>query len=88
MQAYSGSPGVGCDHCHVVVDWASDQKPARPMARRMFNIRTEMQDEFFEGRQALTCWTCHRGQPRGETTLPPGIEWGQSCLSPFDLFVP
>ena len=71
MQAYSASLGVGCDHCHVTGDWASDVKPTKRMARRMFDIRTGMQDEFFEGEQVLSCWTCHRGEAKAQTNPPP-----------------
>ncbi len=70
MQTYSASLGVGCTHCHVSGDWASDEKFQKRMARRMHEIRTGLQDDFFDSRQALSCWTCHQGQPRPETNLP------------------
>ena len=71
MHAYRGSLGVGCDHCHLADDWASDEKPAKQMARRMFDIRVGMQNDFFEGKQVLSCWTCHRGEARAQTNPPP-----------------
>ena len=71
MQAYSGSLGVGCDHCHLTDDWASDEKPTKLIARRMFDIRLGMQNEYFEGEQVLGCWTCHRGEAKAQTNPPP-----------------
>ena len=71
MQAYSTSLGVGCDHCHEVGDWASDEIYTKTVARRMFVILAGIEEQFFDGRQVLSCWTCHRGQEGTPRIMPP-----------------
>jgi photosynthetic reaction center cytochrome c subunit len=69
MSAAVGSDCVGChpsagtDH----VDWALDT-PRKRTARRMVQMVTAINRETFNGRQVVTCWTCHRGRDRPVTT--------------------
>ena len=70
MYTFVASLGVGCTHCHIPGDWASDDQIQKLMARRMIEIRAGLQNDFFDGREVLTCWTCHRGEPRAQTNLP------------------
>lgn len=70
MEAYSRALGTGCDHCHVEGDWGSDQLLTKLIAGRMFEIEVGMEREFFSSRDALSCWTCHRGQVTPEMSLP------------------
>ncbi len=72
METYTRDLGVGCDHCHVEGDWASDEVLMKLVARRMFEIQQGLEGEYLpEG--ALSCWTCHRGETLPETNLPPGL---------------
>src|SRR6516164_4918999 len=69
MSAAVGSDCVGChpsagtDH----VDWALDT-PRKQTARRMARMVTTINRDNFNGRQVVTCWTCHRGRDRPVTT--------------------
>ena len=69
MSAAVGSDCVGChpsagtDH----VDWALDT-PRKRTARRMVQMVTAINRDNFNGRQVVTCWSCHRGRNRPVTT--------------------
>lgn len=76
--------GVGCSFCHAEqkgsnkLDYASDDKPEKEIARKMMLMTMKMNSKYFQTPHALigdstlvvTCNTCHRGQPRpdGENT--------------------
>lgn len=77
MSAAVGSDCVGChpsagtDH----VDWAIDT-PRKRTARRMVQMVTAINREHFNGRQVVTCWTCHRGRDRPVTTPTLEVVYG------------
>src|SRR5689334_16191494 len=57
-----------CSDCHTnagtdKVDWAADT-PRKRTARRMVTMVTNINKDNFGGRQAVTCWTCHRNRDR------------------------
>lgn len=65
---YARSLGVGCDHCHVPGDWASDEKPAKSAARGMIELVGTLNGQLLPKIEGLTndtpivnCTTCHRG---------------------------
>ncbi len=60
--------GVECSHCHVEGDWASDEKEPKQTVRKMFAMRGAIQRTHFEGENKLSCWTCHRGSTKPETS--------------------
>jgi hypothetical protein len=53
--------GVGCDHCHDVKNFASDDKPGKAQARNMMKMMFAINAENFGGRREVTCYTCHHG---------------------------
>lgn len=64
--------GFDCSECHTgagtqKVDWAADN-PRKLIARRMVQMMTAINRENFNGRQMVTCWSCHRGRDRPLTT--------------------
>lgn len=61
MSALTGLLGVSCSACHVPGNFASDELAAKKTARRHFEMQGRMNRDFFEGRNAITCFTCHRG---------------------------
>jgi hypothetical protein len=77
MSAAVGSDCVGChpsagtDH----VDWALDT-PRKRTARRMVQMVTAINRDNFNGRQIVTCWTCHRGRDRPVTTMTLDVVYG------------
>jgi hypothetical protein len=54
-----------CAFCHVQ-DRSSDEKPQKVIARRMVFMVKAINSQFPDGKQHVTCWTCHRG-----STTPP-----------------
>lgn len=77
MSAAVGSDCVGChpsagtDH----VDWAVDT-PRKRTARRMIQMVTTINRDNFNGRQVVTCWSCHRGRDRPVTTPTLDVVYG------------
>ena len=77
MNFVGNSLGVKCSYCHVRnADnrwvWESDEKPSKQIARRMMRMVMDLNRangaDFTRG--AVTCYTCHRGQPT-PVNLPP-----------------
>jgi photosynthetic reaction center cytochrome c subunit len=71
MALFTGSLGVKCNYCHTN-PFDKDDKPAKQTARRMINMVFELNRGNFGGRDAITCNTCHRGQPKPDTVLALG----------------
>jgi hypothetical protein len=69
MEFMSAALGVGCTHCHTN-PWDSDSKTAKLGTRRMILMTRAINKENFSGNPAITCYTCHQGQPR-TVPLPP-----------------
>jgi photosynthetic reaction center cytochrome c subunit len=80
MASFTGSLGVRCNHCHVPGQFEKDDKPAKQTARKMIRMVFELNRGSFDGRGAVTCVTCHRGQTR-PANVPP---LGQSLWLPPD----
>jgi len=70
--------GVSCGYCHAKakgesqkLDYASDEKPEKEIARKMMRMTLDLNKKYFTikhpviGAPALTvtCNTCHNGQP-------------------------
>ena len=72
--------GVGCNFCHAEqkgshrLDYASDAKPEKEIAREMMRMTMKINAKYFKLRHPMigetslivSCNTCHRGQPRPE----------------------
>ena len=69
MEFMSAALGVGCTHCHTN-QWDSDSKTSKLGTRRMILMTRAINKENFSGNPAITCYTCHQGQPR-TVPLPP-----------------
>ena len=68
--------GVSCGFCHQTgreghgLDFVSDAKPEKGIARRMMQMTLEMNRQYFKVRRpilgsnrlVITCATCHKGQ--------------------------
>ncbi len=63
MAFISGSLGVKCNHCHVN-PFSKDDKPTKQTARRMIQMVFDLNKGNFRGEKAVTCFTCHRGNPK------------------------
>jgi hypothetical protein len=72
--------GVGCGFCHSEekdshrLDYASDAKPEKAIAREMMRMTLKVNHRFFQVRRPgigdstmiVNCNSCHHGQPRPE----------------------
>jgi hypothetical protein len=83
MDLWKNSLGVKCGFCHAPVadstshhlDFASDAKPEKNIARHMFKMTAKINKKYFSFNKdeqgnavaAVTCMTCHRGTPHPET---------------------
>jgi photosynthetic reaction center cytochrome c subunit len=89
MSAAVGSDCVGChpsagtDH----VDWALDT-PRKRTARRMVQMVTAINRDNFNGRQVVTCWSCHRGRDRPVTTPTLDVVYGPPADDTDDVITP
>jgi photosynthetic reaction center cytochrome c subunit len=66
MGLMSAALGFCCNDCHSGagterVKWEEDNAKKR-VARRMLQMVQTLNRDGFNGRQAVTCWTCHRGR--------------------------
>lgn len=92
MHRYSQALGVTCSYCHpdtkaIVfprrVDFASDEKPEKRIARKMMRMTDKINKRYFNytnhydfdglSKPVLTCNTCHRGlqKPNNVSTFIP-----------------
>jgi hypothetical protein len=90
MDSWKVALGVKCNFCHAPskdstshhLDFASDAKPEKDMARHMFRMTAKINKKYFHfddddkdkgvTMPAVTCLTCHRGEPHPETK--PGVD--------------
>lgn len=64
MQFVTSSLGVQCSYCHVENAFDKDDKKTKQTARKMMRMVLDIDSANFEGKQMVTCDTCHRGSPR------------------------
>ena len=101
MGRFNAALGVQCAYCHVGNDFASDANPKKEIARAMLRMVQMVADRFPdsgndfassrylpfpEGKQYVTCFTCHQGtavpvsaapDPKGPDRAPePGSPQG------------
>jgi hypothetical protein len=79
-----------CSDCHTnagtdKVDWAADT-PRKVMARTMVNMVTNLNKNYFGGRQMVTCWTCHRNRDKPMVTPTMEVIYGMPNIEPDDIF--
>jgi photosynthetic reaction center cytochrome c subunit len=72
MGLFSAALNVCCGDCHVGAGGSNPQwdkdPPRKLVARRMVEVMNKINKESFQGRQVVTCWTCHRGGTPPATT--------------------
>ncbi len=67
MHFIQASLGMDCSGCHVRNHFDSDKKPEKRKARKMIKMVEEINKNDFDGKQMVTCFTCHRGNAQPET---------------------
>ncbi len=74
MNYFASSLGVKCGFCHVIdtTGWYMDRddKPEKKTARRMIQMVMDINAKTFGGRDAVTCYTCHRGATTPANIIP------------------
>lgn len=85
MHDWSGALGVRCDFCHARnadgkgMDFASEAKPEKQMARDMFKMMDKINSKYFEAKKdslgmvmtsGVNCYTCHRGDSHPDAKMP------------------
>jgi hypothetical protein len=79
MDGFKDALGVKCNFCHAPVadtsshhlDFASDAKPEKEIARQMMRMTNKINKKYFSSNKdeneviqpAVTCMTCHRHKP-------------------------
>lgn len=64
MQFISASLGVNCEFCHVPGKPEADDKGTKKTARMMMQMTATINKNAFNGRQQITCNSCHNGAQR------------------------
>lgn len=70
MGAFRAALGVQCTYCHVAGEFDSDDNPKKNMARNMIRIAADINAGFHDGKDHVTCYTCHRGEAQPKTEPP------------------
>lgn len=85
MQGFSSALGVQCSYCHVAGNFESDANPKKEIARSMLRMLKQVASHFPdsgndfansrylpfpEGKQYVTCYTCHRGSVQVAMAVP------------------
>ncbi|MGB0010702.1 MAG: c-type cytochrome [Candidatus Sulfotelmatobacter sp.] len=72
MQFITASLGVECEFCHVQDAFEKDDKKTKVTARRMMEMMFTINQENFDGKREVTCYSCHRGRTN-PVAMPPVI---------------
>jgi len=79
MDEWANSLGVRCNFCHGQ-EKASDEKPEKLMARKMYQMTAKINGKFFDAKKDslgaviesnINCYTCHRGVSHPEVAVAP-----------------
>src|ERR1041384_4681850 len=89
MAFISGSLGVRCSYCHAANGFDKDDKPAKSAARRMIQMVFALNKGSFNGDRAVSCYTCHRGNPVPVSVPAVGQNlWAPNTASPSPEALP
>jgi hypothetical protein len=73
MMKFAAALGGNCLACHMQGDFASDENPHKVIARHMITMTKEINAKFPDGKEHVTCYTCHRGTHE-PAMAPPAAE--------------
>ena len=83
MHGFNNALGVKCNFCHAFTDgkmnFPSDEKPEKDIARYMLNMTKEINGKYFNSENStmpdtisvVKCVTCHRGNPHPQDVMMP-----------------
>jgi hypothetical protein len=89
MGLFSAALNSCCGDCHTGAGtsnpkWEADP-PRKVIARRMVQMVSAINKQNFNGRQEVTCWTCHRGAQSPAVTAPIDSIYGTPNFAPPDV---
>jgi len=61
MGSFTASLGKNCEFCHVRGKDDLDDKKEKLTARKMITMTHNINDQNFEGKMEVRCYTCHQG---------------------------
>lgn len=64
MKFITSALGVRCEYCHVENAFDKDDKKPKQIARKMMQMMFAINANNFDGKQQVTCFSCHRGSPK------------------------
>src|SRR5579863_7007329 len=89
MGLFSAALNVCCGDCHTGAGTSNpkweDDPPRKKTARAMIQMVQTINRTSFQGRQVVTCWTCHRGQLSPAVTTPLDFAYGDAVVVLPDL---
>jgi hypothetical protein len=89
MGLFAAALSYCCKDCHTGAGTANpkweDDPPRKNTARRMIQMVKAINQQNFNGRQEVTCWTCHRGNPSPAITPPMDTVYGDTVFVPADV---
>ena len=92
MGLFAAALSADCTYCHTRAGtsdpkWEEDT-PRKRTARRMIQMVAAINKNNFNGRQNVTCWTCHRGGPAPLVTPSLDRMYGDPVVEPPDVLPP
>src|SRR5215831_7828885 len=93
MGFFSASLGLNCVYCHVaesLQDWSkfAEDVPRKRFARVMIQMVTNINQNSFGGRQVVTCYSCHHGNPRPKGIPSLAVQYGTPEEDPNEIEIP
>lgn len=88
MEYITTALGVGCGYCHVIGHFDQDDKREKHVARSMIQMTMVLDNTVFDGKRELTCYTCHRGAAKGDSTLLLAGDKAPTELTAKEIFPP
>jgi photosynthetic reaction center cytochrome c subunit len=89
MGLFAAALSFCCKDCHTGAGTSNpkweDDPPRKITARRMIQMVKTLNQQNFNGRQVVTCWTCHRGSPSPAITPPIDTIYGDAIFTPTDV---
>ena len=89
MGLFAAALSADCSYCHTGAGtpdpkW-EDDTPRKRTARQMIQMVAAINRDNFNGRQNVTCWTCHRGGPAPLATPSLDRMYGEPVVEPPDI---
>ena len=95
MGMFSAATGLNCTDCHVdesAGGWGpyADDNQLKTTTRAMVGIMTAINEQYFGGRQGVTCYTCHSGNRRPKAVPNLAVQYAVNpdIEAPYEILQP